>query len=37
LAAHLYENREQSTDVVLRDIPFGVTALLWPERVFTVK
>lgn len=37
LAAHLYENREQSTDVLLREIPFGVKALLWPERVFTFK
>jgi len=33
LTGHLYENREQSVAEALRDIPFGVQALLRPRRV----
>jgi len=33
LAGHWYENRENSEIKKLEDIPFGVEALLWQERV----
>lgn len=32
LVSHLYENREASTELALRDIPFGVDALLKDYR-----
>lgn len=33
LTGHLYENREQTIDQSLREIPFGVRELLRPRRV----
>jgi hypothetical protein len=32
LLTHLYNNRSNSTEGMLRDIPFGVTALLRPYK-----
>jgi hypothetical protein len=34
LIGHLYENREHSTEMALKEIPMGVESLLWPDRVF---
>ena len=34
LAADLYENREASTEARLTEVPFGVTGLLAPYRVW---
>jgi uncharacterized phiE125 gp8 family phage protein len=33
LAAHLYENREATTDLKLVELPIGVTRLLTPYKV----
>ncbi len=33
LAAHLFENREQTTDVLLREVPMGIHALLGIDKV----
>lgn len=36
LVGHFYENRESASPVALNEIPFGVKALLSPDRVVSV-